>query len=76
VIIWEKELQVKEKKIKQRLIKLAEDVEDIVIIDKRVFVLIVDLEELQNYDSLDGEIGILHLKEIKDLLDNFFANFY
>ena len=76
VLIWGKELQAKEKKIKQRLIKLAEDVEDIVIIDKRDFVLIVVLEELQSYDSLDGEIDILHLKEIKGLLDNFFANFY
>jgi len=75
VRIWGKELQVKEKKIKQRVKKLAEDVEDIVIIDKKVFVLIVVLEELQSYDSLDGEIDIPHLKEIKGLPDNFFCTF-
>ena len=75
MLIWGKELQVKEKKIKQRLIKLAEDVEDIVIIDKKHFVLIVVLEELQNYGSLDGEIDIPHLTEIKGLPDNFLCKF-
>jgi hypothetical protein len=68
VIIWEKELQVKEKKIKQQAIKLVEDAEDIVTIDKNDIALIVVSEELQSYGNQQYGIDFAHLMAIRVLL--------
>jgi len=48
VILWVKELKVREKKIKQVVIKLADDVEGILIIGASDFVLTVALEKPLN----------------------------
>ena len=72
MIIWEKVLQVKEKKIKQHLIRPVEDVGGILIIEGRDSVLIVDLVELQNFDNQPGGIGIERSMAIKV----FTANLY
>jgi len=48
VIIWVKELQVRERKIKQVVIKLVDDVESILTIGASDIVPVVDLEKPQN----------------------------
>jgi hypothetical protein len=48
VILWVKELKVRGKRIKQAVIKLADDVEGILIIDASDIVLIVALEKPLN----------------------------
>lgn len=45
---WEREHQVRVRKIKLQHTKLVEDVEGILIIEERDIVLIVDLEGQQN----------------------------
>ena len=67
---WEKEHQARERKIKQHLIKLVDDVESIPIIVEKGFVPIVDLVEVRNYESLVGEIDIDPLMETKVSIDN------
>ena len=55
---WVKELQVREKKIKQQVIRHVEDVEGIVTIEAKGFVRNVDLEEPLKCDNQVGELDI------------------
>jgi len=73
---WEKVLLVKGKKIKLQPIKLADDVEGILIIDKRDFVLIVALEDLLNFVNQAGEIDIDHLMEINLFIIRFKFSYF
>lgn len=67
---WEKEHQVKERKIKQLLIKPAEGVESIPIIEEKDFVLAAVSEELPNLDNLVGETVVDLLMEIRVFIAN------
>lgn len=66
MIQWVKELQVRVKKIRQHLIKLVGDVENIPIIGVRDSARAVDLEGLPNYANQDGgiDIGPLMVKRV------------
>jgi hypothetical protein len=66
---WEKEHQVRGRRIKQHLIKPAEDVGITLIIAERDIVLVVASVERQNYDNLVGEIDTVPLTAIKDFID-------
>jgi len=55
---WVKELQVREKKIKQQVIRHVEDVEGIVTIEEKGFVRNADLEEPLKCDNQVGELDI------------------
>ncbi len=65
MILWEKVHQVKVKKIKQQVIKPVEGAENIHFTDVSVFVRVVVLEGLLNFDSQVGEIDIGLSMEIK-----------
>ena len=67
---WEREHQVRERKIKQLVIRLAEDVASIHITGKKDFVLLAGLEERQNFDNLRGEIAIDLLMETRVFINN------
>jgi len=62
---WEKEHQVKERKIKPHHIKPVDDVEDIHTIEESDIAHIVVLAGWQNLGNLVGEIDIELLKLIK-----------
>ena len=70
MIIWEKELQVKVRRIRQRATRHVEDVENMHTIEERNFVRAVVSEGLQSYVNQAGEIDIDHLMEIKDFTNN------
>jgi hypothetical protein len=65
VIIWERELQVKVKKIKPHRTKHVGDAGIIHIIDVKGIARVVVLVERRNCDNPAGEIDTDHLMEIK-----------
>ena len=71
---WEREHQVRGKKIKQQAIKLVGDVEIILTIVESDFVQVVALEGLQNCANMRGVTEIVLLMEIKVFIeDNLYS---
>ena len=70
MIVWEKELQVKVRRIRQRATRHAEDVESMHIIEERDFARAVVLGGQQNYVNHPGEIDTAPLMEIKGFINN------
>ena len=72
MIKWEKELQVRERRIRQQLIRPVEDAEGILFIGEKDIVLIADLVVLQNWDNQVGVIDIELLMGKKVSIDKNF----
>jgi hypothetical protein len=75
VIIWEKVLRVKVKKIRQHLIKLVEGVENTHFIVVSDIVQVVVLKELLSFDNQVGVIDIALSMEIRASVNKIFKLF-
>jgi len=75
VIIWEKVLRVKVKKIRQQPIRLVEDVENTLFIVVNDIVQVVVLKELLSFANQVGVIDIALSTEIRASVDKIFKIF-
>ena len=75
MIIWEKVLRVKVKKIRQQPIRLVEDVENTLFIVVNDIVQVVVLKELLSFANQVGVIDIALSTEIRASVDKIFKIF-